>query len=223
MYNYIPAKRKQYSEENQPKSIKYSFGNIDPETNTFNEWFAPVKCRDFLLDTLYSKETKESLELYGFNFDYSTVKETETQLEMVIRTKKVNIDAILANLPTLHEIEIKHNLQPTAIYPTDKSDVFVVIGDKFWKSTTPLLGLYTWMFRLFLYTPLTTLDDLAKFKSNADEIWKFQTIYPKLKEMLDNLKTFTVPYEEEWKKYCLKETYNWHFTSGIRGYLTFRK
>ena len=219
MYKYIAAPKKKYLEIGQSQSIKYALGYIPPGTMEFHEWFTPVKCRDFLLDTIYSKIGNKPVDIHQFKFDYVEVKENDEQLEMSIYCSPTNMDKILYNLHVLNKIEDENKFQRTEIHPTDNKEMFVVIGDRFWKTQSQYLSLYSWFFRLFLYMPIDNLETLAKSNSKATDIWTFQAIYKKLQVFLMNLRDYKSTDEDLWRARILRSPHNWHEESGIYGYL----
>jgi len=140
---YVKAKETHYIELFQSFALKFSL--VRKENNKLIEQHYPVLCRDFLADALlWHKYGEYENKLYGFKIE-STFKADNY---LGLQTYQENIEILKVNLFYLNEIEKTNNIQETKIIYEEPGRL-VVEFDPFWRSSPPLISLYSFLFKIF--------------------------------------------------------------------------
>lgn len=138
----------------QSLDVKFSFLTQQSE-DEFTQILQPCKCRDFLLDVLWSKHTNKLAVIYGMSYNYSIHPYDEDHLKLSLTfPNKESKDNFIANVPKfLHEKEESAGLgEKTVVLETEDKQTIVVIADPKWQSSTWKLSLYTYYLKLCGYT-----------------------------------------------------------------------
>lgn len=174
-----------YSELPQLYSCLFAFAKI--EDDKVHVLHKPVKCRDFLLDTLlwesgyaplpkeidWDGDTDEPIEtdepgnIYGYDFTGPIEKEQSVMYVEYLPHAQ-------SNLKFLNDFEVACGMEPSVLVPTTEDQSYVVIGDAEWMKTTVLFSMYTWCIRNFLFPKVPNTMTEQHPESNVLEI------YPKI-------------------------------------------
>lgn len=138
------------SEVGQVNPSKFQFAMV--EGDTVFPLHDPIKCRDFLNDTLVWLEEGFIRPIYGFK--YKGPIDTEKTTFRLTRCDKVP-----SNIEKLNAFEVELGLEPTQLIEV-KGGSLVSQGDKWWMSTTLHLSWYTQALRHINY-PLTILEAVS--------------------------------------------------------------
>jgi hypothetical protein len=212
-----------YRQETQKKNVLFSVATMDWEANTATEWFAPVRCRDYLGDIQFSKQFKTPAQIYGFNFDYTTVTDDPDFLNLLVYFGEDEWKCFKENFPIMLKIEEENHLKPTEILETDSTNVFLFKADKFWKSDTHLISLYSWLPRLLSYK-INNLEDwvnsiLTQETSNY-ELQRLRTIRNNFADFIKDMHNYQMEDINTWEaKYKIGDISYWHNYTGIYSYL----
>lgn len=211
-----------YRQEMQLKNVLFSVATVDWEAETATEWFAAVKCRDYLGDIQYSRQFETPASIYGFNFDYTKVKDDPDYLNLVVHFGVNEKNTFWENLSILRDIELQNNLNPTDIFDTDDPNAFLFRADKFWKSDTHLISLYSWLPRLLSYKIenknyfVASLIELPR----TIELERLKSIRTNFNIFIKDMKNYKLKSEEEWlAKHKIPLLDTWHNNTGIVNYL----
>lgn len=144
---------KHLSEIFQSLDVKFSF-LTQQEAGEFTQILQPCKCRDFLLDVLWSKHTKKAASIYGMSYNYEKAPYDEDHLKLSLafpdEESKTNF---LANVPKfLHEKETRAGVEClTDILETEDKQTLIVVADQKWQAAPWKLSLYTYYLKLCGY------------------------------------------------------------------------
>lgn len=134
----------------QSLDIKFSFVT-QQEEDGFTQIIPPCKCRDFLIDMLWSKYYIKPFFIYGmsYNFDSNPFDGDALKLSLKFPDKKTK-DNFIINVPKfLHPIEaFSGELGLTEVLETDEEDTLIIVADPKWQSATWKLSLYTYYLKL---------------------------------------------------------------------------
>jgi hypothetical protein len=150
-----------YSEIAQKYPCKFAFAKI--EGNNVRVLHGPVKCRDFLLDTLmwiknvvplptmteYDEELEEYVEVsggvgdvFGYNFAGPIVEDKTVlfveDLPNLEKHKELFNDLLMVQMC---------GMEPCRFIKTTEKDTYVIVGDKRWMDTCLLFSVYTFLIR----------------------------------------------------------------------------
>lgn len=140
-----------YSEIGQTIPIKFAFAKV--VDGTVYPLHKPVKCRDFLLDTVLWARLKIKngvRNVYGYGFS-----EPEKQYQMLLYQAPLIKD----NLELLNQIEEENGLKPSVVTKTNEAGTFLLEGDQRIQESTELLSLHTLVVR-FLSKQVKSRYDL---------------------------------------------------------------
>jgi hypothetical protein len=167
----------------QSLDIKFAWVN-----KKYKEVSVPAKCRDFLGDCIYSKKSKNPVNIYGFRYNYKNTPFDDCRFSLLFPNSK-SYNNLINNLPYLHEREKKAGVKLTKVYATDAELTLVVEGSNYWSSDIWKISLYTYYLKLISYTDPTKPKNpentyAAKFTSDKEEkmlsgIKRKTTIMPK--------------------------------------------
>jgi hypothetical protein len=140
-----------YAEVGQARPCTYSFAFV--KGGVVFPQHLQVKCRDFLNDTLVWDEEKSTGRIWGYTFAGPYDKENTT-LYME------SAEFLPQHLPLLNEYEKKLGISLTTAQKCDKG--LLIVGDKWWQSTTIHLSWYTQVLRHLTYPKLNALEDKSQ-------------------------------------------------------------
>ncbi len=134
----------------QSLDIKFSFLTQQGEAE-FTQIIPPCKCRDFLLDMLWSKHTGERATIYGMTYDYKELPYDSDYLKLSLKfpdgsSKQFFLEHVTTFLNPIEEKAGVFSL--TRVLETEEKDTLVVIADPKWQSATWKLSLYTYYLKL---------------------------------------------------------------------------
>jgi hypothetical protein len=217
-------KNENYRQESQTRSVLFSMVTLDDEKQEATCWFDWVKCKDYLGDILYSKKFGAPARVYGFDFDYTKVKDNPEFLELAVKFGNSEFEMFRQNLGVLHRIEEQNGLILSEVFETEKANTVVFIADPFWKSDTHYLSLYSWLIRLFTYKKLTNdfITELEEeYKKNySPEISRWNLNRERMAEFLKDMKNYPSPNPYWETKYKIQDINMWHNYTGIVYFLT---
>lgn len=206
MITLIKATKEHYAEIFQSISVLFAFV-VKQEDNTYKQLFAPVKCRDFLGDCIWSKKTNKAVSIYSFNYSFDKNQYNQDTLQLSLTfPDDISLGHFLDNINYIETKEQELNIK-TEGKKTDDPLTIVIFADPIWLSNSWKLSLYTFYLKLMCYkTPdLATNPEneyLSKFTPNIE------------KQMLDNLTNM----EENISDSIFDAHNNTGFFSIIRGY-----
>jgi hypothetical protein len=141
-----------YSEIHQNNPVKFAYYTVEGDTLVIEHH--PVKCRDFLTDTLlWDCKEKKAGQIYGFEYAGPLPKD-KLQLAIIPTTKQNFKD----NLHLLNEVEKRLKIKPTTFQ--EVGEWLALEADPFWLRSTLTLSWYTATIRLLNYSPSSTLTAL---------------------------------------------------------------
>jgi hypothetical protein len=147
--------QEELAEEEQTQQITMAFAIKNGTAWTNKTAF--VHCRDFLTDTLVMDITKQNFIIYNYQYEYEKTKDTTQNLYLVLNLPTTELVYLQKNIHYLHTLETYHNLpktkltkltltnlteDPTVNFDID-NNIILVKANKFWKSHTVSLSLYT--------------------------------------------------------------------------------
>jgi len=152
----------------QSLDIKFAWVN-----KKYEQVSVPGKCRDFLGDCIYSKKSKNPVNIYGFNYNYKDTPFDDCRFSLLFPNSE-SYNNLINNLPYLHEREKKAGVKLTKVYATDVKLTLVVEGSNYWSSDIWKISLYTYYLKLISYTNPTEPKDpestyAAKFTADKEE------------------------------------------------------
>lgn len=191
-----PDKVSHYNEI--PQSCKTKFAFVRKQNNKMKILHTPVKCRDFLLDTLVW-QAKEVPKTTIYEWSYHDYCE-----ELAI----FNVTNV-TNLSRVREVEHDLQMQLTKLVQTEDPEIFYVKYDPEWRKNTALFSFYTLILRSFLGRNQTS-EDLMKSLA-----WEgVNGTWAKMMEVVNKAKKEPHVCTAESKK----DKYTVHNTSGICSY-----
>lgn len=130
-----------------------------------------VKCRDFLGDTLYALETKQSFSIYGFKFNpkVQSIYSKYTRFVWEFPNKEAFIN-FKTQLHRVNDYEKVNKLRKTTfkIVKTDKKKIYVITtGSNFWKKSVFNISLYTFLLKSLGYKLDPQLSLLAAIEQTT--------------------------------------------------------
>ena len=178
----------------QSLDIKFSFVTQQGE-GEFTQIIPPCKCRDFLIDMLWSKYYTKPASIYGMFYEYISNPFDADALKLSLKfpTEETK-DNFIANVPKfLHPIEeLVGELVPTKVLDTDDGSTLIIIADPKWQSATWKLSLYTY------YLKLCGFDDPNSPPSNSNEAGYKKRMPTNIEEiLLNHIKDDFVWYAED--------------------------
>lgn len=115
----------------------------------------PVKCRDYLNDTIVWRDKKVRKPQAVYGYDYAGPIET-----------KATVFALWDSNELLKNIDLLNSLMPEGIAPVKVSkvddEVILVEGDKFFLKNTVNLSWYTYLLRLFTHSNINKVEDIEE-------------------------------------------------------------
>jgi hypothetical protein len=186
----LSFKKQHYDEV--PQFAKCKFAYCLPIGDEIHVQHAPVKCRDFLCDTLswlsgeIDLDDEENSEVYGYNFK-APIDPNYLVLGVF---ESGNLEK---NLGVVQELERSMGIKPTEIFHKEGKSL-VVLADNFWKSATVHLSWYTQVLRVLTYAKdVDSFSDLKDWLHNEeiDDVRAFDAFF-KMPEVLKNLKVIKV-------------------------------
>jgi len=150
-------------EEEQTQQVTMAFAIKNGTTWTNKTAF--VHCRDFLTDTLVMDISKQNFIIYNYKYKYEKTKDTTQNLYLVLNLPTTELVYLQKNIHYLHTLETYYNLPKTELtkltltnLTEDSSENFnidnniiLIKANKFWKSHTVSLSLYTAFLRSLTY------------------------------------------------------------------------
>lgn len=140
-----------YAEEGQAIPIIYSFADVFGKTAYMLH--TPIKCRDFLLDTILwqtAGKKNGTQSVHGFKFS-----ERNPDKYMLILQKCPFIEE---NLAILNRVEVENGFEPSTVHDLGGGS-YLLLGDNKLQSKTELLSMHTLLMR-FLSHKKQTMDSL---------------------------------------------------------------
>jgi hypothetical protein len=134
-------KRDHYFAENyQPDNFQLAFAKVTDDSVV--GLHPPVKCRDFLLDTLlWSSGAVPKDKIYGYDFAGPIDKDV---CLLAFNVKHPD------NMSEINTIELAFDLEPTTLSETTEKGTYLLQGSSFWQENTVKLSLYTFLVRAYL-------------------------------------------------------------------------
>lgn len=172
----------------QALEIKMAFVSKLPD-NVYKQCHLAIKCRDFLGDCIWSKETGQLAHIYGFEYNYksSPFDEEELRLSLTFPDEegmtnfKDNFNTYMAS----KKIEASFELT------TDPLSV-IVKADKKWQSAQWKLSLFTFYLKVCSYKNETCLRDpedkyIKCFEDKGVEKKLLEAVDKDIKHIFDNI------------------------------------
>lgn len=163
---------KHYSEVAQRRPCTFAFALVEDFYVKVQHF--PVKCRDFLNDTLCWKAGEAphgSIYKYDFNGDI------ETRMTCLVIYDFGNIKN---NIKALNNVEVELGLEPTVVTELDPPNAVLITGDKFWMKTTVHFSYYTTVLRGLTYKQeITSLEEIP-YECWMEDEHKFIPKLPKI-------------------------------------------
>lgn len=144
-------------------SMGFEFAFMSKIKDVYQQICTFVFCKDFLHDLVWAFLNKKPWSIYGFKYDPSTdlPLDTENCVFAFRNTQYAKKPAEFhaqreACQDFLNQIEKKIGLAPSKIYevPYDASPCWLIIGDKGWQISPPMLGFFTLFIRIGFAHPL---------------------------------------------------------------------
>jgi hypothetical protein len=186
-----------YYEIQQTAALRFAFVNKTDET-TVRQVFAPVMCRDFLGDVLYSEREKRTAEIFGFKYDPNEKKIDRDVTRMSISfPSQEHLGFFKEHLFWLHQLEEANGLSLTKVIETDEKEILIVEGDTWWMGGIWRISAYTFFLRIMTYKmdfSQPVIPQLAKLKGHygnqvteADQMSRYPLDPVKLENFIWNL------------------------------------
>lgn len=180
--NIIKAPLKSYAEIPQTSKTKFSF--LKEESDHFVELFYPVKCRDFLGDSVYSTNEGKSFITFGFQSPTNLDKD-KTKLRITSEDTQ-EIQNILKNLDYLTNIEVKNKFTPTVVLYAEPD--IILLGDPKWISNVATISLYSYLIRRLAY-----INPKPGKITSGNELDYEQRLGENYQILLDNISKIAIP------------------------------
>lgn len=195
-FKLLPSKKvTSYNEEPQPCDTQFAF--VQKQGDEVQVLHTPVKCRDFLLDTLVWRATEAPCQgVYGWDYNYYCD-------ELAIFNTKFE-----QNIAQVNEVEAILGINPTKLIETDVKGNFYLEHDPVWRKNTVMLSFYTLILRAFLTR--------NQSKDNVMQSLAYQGVKGSFDDLLD-----VVRKAKEESKVFLGidgDKYTIHSTAGICSY-----
>jgi hypothetical protein len=134
------------------QSINTKFAFIHKKGNKYKELTVPSKCRDFLGDCIWSKKTKQEVNIYNFTYDYNKTPYNKDclRLSMTFPNEKTKL-TFTNNYPLIYGKEKQANTTFSNFQPTQDPLTIYIEADKAWQSCVWKISLYTFYLKLMCY------------------------------------------------------------------------
>lgn len=145
----------------QALEIKFSFVRKN-KGESYTQLFSGVKCRDFLGDCIWSRETGKPVNIYGFRYNYKTKPFDEEELRLSLTFP--NEESKLNFINNFHMIWDKEQqaditLLFNAVWiQTNSPLTLIILANSIWQSTIWKLSLFTFYLKCCSYKNPENLD-----------------------------------------------------------------
>ncbi|UOF80670.1 hypothetical protein [Caudoviricetes sp.] len=141
----------------QSLNIKFSFVTTSDE-KTYKQITAPIKCRDFLGDCVWSKKTSQKVSIYNFfySFDENPYDLETLRLSMTFPNKKSK-GFFMKNFDNIMQID-KYLEHSSLFYETDDENTLIVEASPYWQSDVWKISLYTFFLKCLSYKSMECLQ-----------------------------------------------------------------
>jgi len=139
-------------------SMGFEFAFLSPAgKKKFEQATTFVYCKDFLHDAVWAMVNQEAYTIYGFKYDPKKDKPlclTHTALAFRNTKQKAKPEGFHNRLENcrelLHQVEKKLGFRPSFLQVAENPDgpCWIILGDKRWQLSPPLLSLYTLLIRV---------------------------------------------------------------------------
>lgn len=164
-----PYEAQYYSEVSQSRPCKFAYARKKKD-GTVEVLHTPVKCRDFLNDTLVWKAKEyPKTSVYGYNF----CGKIDTKSTTLYLVDTDNQSPLKENIAFVNKLEEEIGLPPTKVTTNDNKE-FLIQADKWWMTTTVHLSFFTYLLR-----QLTTPGIVSSWKDFKHDV-EFSSISDKL-------------------------------------------
>lgn len=184
MITLIKAPKNYYSEIFQSISVLFAF--VTKKDDVYTQLFAPVKCRDFLGDCIWSKKTGNNVDIYGFCYYHENTPYDKDMLRLSLtfpQSKPEALKNFFKNFEELDFLSTKErlsNAEYSKILLTEDPLTIIIEADPIWMSNTWKLSLFTFYLKLMCY------EDTTQVETPENEYLEVFT--PEIEQkMLDNL------------------------------------
>lgn len=135
----------------QSIEVKFSFIKKDP--SEFKQIHKPVKCRDFLGDCIWSKETNKPVSIYGFKYYYEDTPFDEDKLQLSLTFPDIETKEIfMSNLDIIEDLEKRAGTKEAVVSTVDEDELSIIIeADAVWQSSPWKISLYTFFLKKSCY------------------------------------------------------------------------
>lgn len=192
MLNFIPANENAtYAQEIQTHSISFTF--VNKVQDSVHGIFSPVICRDFLGDVLYAEFFKETVSIYGFQYNPQYKHIDRDKLRLVIQGIAKHLDTIQANLQIIHNIEDMHGLEKTTISRINHTTALLEADPK-WLLTIYLISYYTYIIKCMSYEFNSIKDWELKLPHGTEKSRIEVSTIPVFRHFTKNLFKILEPY-----------------------------
>lgn len=233
------------SEEYQVAGIQFAF--VSPYNEVCHQW---VLCRDFLHDAVKARLVKKPFCIYGFSYDTANQPELDLDKIRMAVSKKNKLSSsqteafaksMLLAKKMINTLEQLVGVVPenyTNIFEVDpsgsnRSVVYLFVGDKFWITAPMFISLFTLIIRLSENDiEFESVDDLfdalgkmSKYVGGDKKDFTYvKEILPRLRLILENHERLIKPTESGFHSMFFKDIDNssFHHRSGIVSTLTGR-
>ena len=233
------------AEDYQASGVQFAF--VSPNNEVCHQW---VLCRDFLHDAVKARLVKKPFSIYGFSYDITNQPELDLDKIRMAVSKKDKLSSsqketfaksMLLAKKMINTLEQLVGIAPenyTNVFEVDpsgsnRSMVYLFVGDKFWITTPMFISLFTLIIRLSENDiEFESVDDLfAALGKMSESVVKdkkdfsyVKDILPRLRLILENHERLIEPAENGFHSMFFKEIDNnsFHHRSGIVSTLTGR-
>lgn len=145
----IKTKTKPLAEIFQSLDIKFAWVN-----KKYEEVSTPCKCRDFLGDCIYSKQSGNKVNIYSFQYNYKDTPFDDCRFSLKFPDQQ-SYNNLIKNLPYLHEREKKAGVKLTKVFATDDKTTLVIEGSNHWRNDIWKISMYTYYIKLISFADPT--------------------------------------------------------------------
>lgn len=221
------------------QSMPVQFSLVEKKDDVIYRYTPMFKCRDYLSDVVFTKETGEEIAVYGWKSKKKLAEKVfNDRLELGVKIPKVpdltlGLSTFKDNLELLHEYEQSQGLSLTVVEETgDETTPVYLSADPFWYKTTAGISYYTYLLRLICYKKIKNfsyeeIEKTTKGKAPSDfgivnlVKNKYNKVYKNCADLLTNepspLNSLVIKKLEKEDYYDLGEMV--HNYSGIRSYI----
>lgn len=150
--------KKYISEIFQTLDIKFAFVT-KTDRNNYTQVHQEIKCRDFLGDCIWSRKTKQDVNIYNFKYSYKEnpydVRKTRLSLTFPSADSLENFKNNFKNLNTLEKL---YNIPLSKWKETEDKQTLIIEASSVWQSCVWKMSLFTYFIKVYSYKDITVLE-----------------------------------------------------------------